>query len=84
MVSDPSSDPAEIELLLSLGYRSLLMIPVIHRGETTGLLEAMATEDRPWTRTEINRARIIANQLAWVIQSNFRVDYPEADQVLES
>ena len=31
----------------------------------------------PWTRTEINRARIVANQLASVFQSFFRVPDPE-------
>jgi GAF domain-containing protein len=36
------------------------------------MVEAMSEEDRPWTRTEINRARIIANQLASVIQNHFR------------
>jgi hypothetical protein len=29
----------------------------------------MSEEERAWTRTEINRARIIANQLAPIIQS---------------
>lgn len=45
------------------------MVPVINRGECLGLVEAMSEEERPWARTEINRARIIANQLASVIQS---------------
>ena len=44
----------------------------VHGGESIGMLEAMAQEERPWTRTEINRARIIANQLGSVIQSVFR------------
>jgi diguanylate cyclase (GGDEF)-like protein len=77
MVGDPLSDRAESELIFSLGFRSLLMVPVVHRGECLGILEAMAYEERPWTRTEINRARIIANQLASVIQSFFRVPDPE-------
>ena len=50
--------------MLELGCRSLLMVPVIRRGETMGLLEAFSGAERPWTRTEINRARIIANQFA--------------------
>ena len=37
----------------------------------------MSEEDRSWARTEINRARIIANQLASVIQSHFRAIEPE-------
>jgi diguanylate cyclase (GGDEF)-like protein len=84
MTADPRADSSEVELLLSLGYRSLIMVPVVHRGESLGIVEAMSEEERPWTRTEINRARIIANQLAWVIQSHFRADDAEADRVLET
>jgi diguanylate cyclase (GGDEF)-like protein len=73
MTGDPRADTAEAELLLSTGYRSLLMVPVVQHGDSLGIVEAMTEEERPWTRTEINRARIIANQLASVIQSLFRV-----------
>lgn len=73
MVGDPRADHREVELMFSLGYRTLLIVPVVHRGESLGIVEAMCQEERPWTRTEMNRARIIANQLASVIQSFFRV-----------
>jgi diguanylate cyclase (GGDEF)-like protein len=76
LVGDPKADPAEVELALSLGYRSVLMVPVIHRGESVGLLEAFSIEERPWTRAEINRARIISNQFASVIEGS--VPAPEA------
>jgi GAF domain-containing protein len=69
LIDDPRADEAEVRLLLKQGFGSLLMVPVILRGETLGIVEAMSEEERPWTRTEINRARIIANQLASVIQS---------------
>ena len=77
MVGDPRADRHEVELMFSLGYRTLLMVPVVNRGESLGLVEAMCHEERPWTRTEMNRARIIANQLASVIQTFFRVPDPE-------
>ena len=77
MLSDPRADRNEIELMFSLGYRTVLMVPVVHRGESLGIVEALCHEERPWTRTEMNRARIIANQLAPVIQSFFRVRDPE-------
>jgi diguanylate cyclase (GGDEF)-like protein len=67
IVGDPSSDPREVELLLSLGERSLLMVPVVMRGESIGIIEAYRPTERPWSRTEINRARVIANQFASVI-----------------
>src|SRR6185437_1667853 len=58
MVGDPLADRAEVELMFSLGDRSLLMVPVVLRGECLGIVEAMCHEERPWARTEINRARI--------------------------
>ncbi len=69
--SDPESDSAEVSLLFELGYRSLLMVPVISRGLTVGLLEAFTEADRPWTRTEINRARVVAHQFGAVVVSWF-------------
>jgi GAF domain-containing protein len=45
------------------------MVPIVLGGESLGVVEAMSEEERPWTRTEINRARIISHQLASVIQS---------------
>lgn len=71
VLSDPDSDSAEAQLLLAFEKRSLLMVPVISRGESLGLLEAYSSYDRPWTRAEINRARVLASQFASVIQALF-------------
>ena len=43
VVGDPGSDPSEVELLLALGERSLLMVPVVSRGESVGIIEAYRT-----------------------------------------
>ncbi len=67
IVGDPESDPSEVDLLLSMGERSLLMVPVISRGESLGIIEAYRSDERSWTRAEINRARVIANQFSSVI-----------------
>jgi diguanylate cyclase (GGDEF)-like protein len=77
MVGDPEADGCEVRFMLSQGYRSMLMVPIVTGGESLGIVEAMSEEERPWTRTEINRARIIANQLASVIQSHFRAGEPD-------
>jgi hypothetical protein len=77
IVGDPDADGAEVRFLLSQGYSSLLMVPIVLGGESLGIVEAMSEEHRSWARTEINRARIIANQLAAVIPSHFRVSVPE-------
>jgi GAF domain-containing protein len=72
LVGDPESDRREVELLLSLGYGSLLIMPVVSRGESLGIVEAYSKVERPWTRAEINRARIISNQFGSVILAIFR------------
>jgi diguanylate cyclase (GGDEF)-like protein len=73
VLSDPDSDPAETELLLAHGQRSLLMVPVVSHGESLGLLEAYSRNDRPWSRREITLARVVANQLAAVGERMFSV-----------
>ena len=72
LVGDPEADRREVELLLSLGHRSLLIVPVVSRGESLGIVEAYSKAERPWTRAEINRARIISNQFGSVILALFR------------
>jgi EAL domain-containing protein (putative c-di-GMP-specific phosphodiesterase class I) len=72
LVGDPEADPQEVGLLLSLGLRSLLIVPVISHGETLGIVEAYSQSERPWTRAQINRARIISNQFGSVMQVVFR------------
>ncbi len=68
LASDPGADLGEVSLLGKLGFQSLLMVPVVCRGERLGLFEAYSTRERPWTRGEINRARIISYQLGSVLE----------------
>jgi diguanylate cyclase (GGDEF)-like protein len=68
LASDPGADLGEVSLLGKLGYQSLLMVPVICRGDRIGLFEAYSGRERPWTRSEINRARIISYQLGSVLE----------------
>jgi diguanylate cyclase (GGDEF)-like protein/PAS domain S-box-containing protein len=67
LVSDPAADPAEVRLLLDLGYRSLLMVPLVAGARNIGTLEASAVEERPWSRSQIHSARILGYQLAHVL-----------------
>ena len=45
-VSDQRADPGERELLREEGYCSLLMLPLVGRGEVVGLMEVFDAEDR--------------------------------------
>jgi diguanylate cyclase (GGDEF)-like protein len=53
----------ELGLLGASGFRSMLMVPIVGCGRTHGLLAAFSRAERPWSRTETNRARLIAYQL---------------------
>jgi transcriptional regulator with GAF, ATPase, and Fis domain len=59
------SDQEEVEthFLEQSGHGSLLMVPVSFAGETIGLLEVMRRVERAFTRSQTNRARIVALQL---------------------
>jgi EAL domain-containing protein (putative c-di-GMP-specific phosphodiesterase class I) len=69
VAGDPAADPAELTLLEELGFRSGLLVPVLAGGRSVGLLEAYSREERPWTRTEVNRARIVSYQLGAALQT---------------
>jgi diguanylate cyclase (GGDEF)-like protein len=68
-VGDPTADAREVDLLLRLGQRALLMVPVVAAGRSLGMLEVFRVAERPWSRADVNRARVIANQFAPVIGS---------------
>lgn len=44
--ADESADLRERQLLAEEGYRSLLMLPLVGRGEVVGVMEVFAAEDR--------------------------------------
>jgi diguanylate cyclase (GGDEF)-like protein len=67
---DPAADQAELRLLAETGYASLLMAPIVSRGETVGLLEIYRTTARPWAGGEIDTARLLAYALGPVLQTD--------------
>ena len=64
-VDDPRADPAEVAELRAGGDRSLLMVPLVYRGESIGLLEASdARRARSYSRQELRLCQAIAGQAA--------------------
>jgi GAF domain-containing protein len=61
------NEEVETHFLEQSGHGSLLMVPVAFGGETIGLLEVMRRLERAFTRSQTNRARIIALQLGGTI-----------------
>jgi diguanylate cyclase (GGDEF)-like protein/PAS domain S-box-containing protein len=68
LAGDASADPAERAALEALGYRSLLRMPVCCEDRVVGALEAYSREERPWSRFEIRRARMISHQLGAAVE----------------
>jgi diguanylate cyclase (GGDEF)-like protein/PAS domain S-box-containing protein len=63
LAGDPHADPFAVDELRARGFSSRLALPIAHGGETLGYLEACCRDERPWSRFEIARARIITHQL---------------------
>src|SRR4051812_33077200 len=67
LVSDPGADLGELAVLGRSGHRSMLLLPLVGHGEVTGVLMVLGAVERPFTRVETSRARIIAHQLGGVL-----------------
>jgi GAF domain-containing protein len=78
LASDPHADPAELQSMAMGAMKSMIKLPITARGQTTGMLAIRSGRERPWTRTEIYRARLISHQLGAVLDSLLRVS-PEPD-----
>jgi diguanylate cyclase (GGDEF)-like protein len=67
--SDASADLGELTLLARSGHHSVLIAPIVAHGDVVGLMLAFADSERPWTRAETSRARIVGHQLGAVIEA---------------
>jgi diguanylate cyclase (GGDEF)-like protein len=67
LVGDAASDPAEVALLERAGHQAVLMVPLVFGGRDVGLLELYRRHALPWSSGEIERAQLLAHQLAAVM-----------------
>jgi diguanylate cyclase (GGDEF)-like protein len=68
LLSDATADLGELSLLGRSGHGSMLLAPVVSHGDVTGVMIALSTAERPWTRAETSRARIVGHQLGAVLE----------------
>ena len=62
---DPAADPHELRELVRGGDRSLLMVPLVFRGESIGLVELMDhVRERRYSRQELRICTAVAGQAA--------------------
>ena len=64
-VGDPAADPHELRELVREGDKSLLMVPLVFRGTSIGLIELMDHErERRYSRQELRICTAVAGQAA--------------------
>jgi len=67
VIGDPESDPVEVAELERLGYGAVLMIPVRVGAGRRALVEVYRTVPQAFTSTELDRARVVAQQFGPVL-----------------
>jgi hypothetical protein len=69
-IGDRHADPAETAIMRRYGDKSLLLIPLVHRGSTVGLLEVLdRLRERRFTRQELRLTRALAALAAVALQN---------------
>jgi diguanylate cyclase (GGDEF)-like protein len=68
-VSSPEDDASERALLERRGQKSLLMLPLVARGETIGLMELIDTHDRVWDETDVEFCRALCDTVAAAVRN---------------
>jgi diguanylate cyclase (GGDEF)-like protein len=59
---DPTADVAEVEYMESIGDKSLVMLPLIVRGESIGIVELSATRAHAFTDRDVELAKLLVRE----------------------
>jgi diguanylate cyclase (GGDEF)-like protein len=68
-VSREEDDPAERRLLESRGQKTLLMLPLVARGETIGLMEVIDVEDREFEAYDVDFCQACCDVVAVAVRN---------------
>jgi diguanylate cyclase (GGDEF)-like protein len=64
IAGDPAGDRAELRFLEEVQMGALLLVPVVFDQTAIGLLEIYRRSPQPWTSTQVDQARVLANHVA--------------------
>ncbi|HEU4672620.1 MAG TPA: diguanylate cyclase [Candidatus Limnocylindrales bacterium] len=67
--ADPKADAAEVELLHEIGGRTLVMLPLVAKGESIGLVELTSTTSIAVDAQSLELARTMANEAAMALEN---------------
>lgn len=70
-VDDPAADEAEKELLKAFQWDGVLMVPMLNKGQSVGLMEVYLNDRRhyPFTEEDVTLCQALANQAAVAIEN---------------
>jgi diguanylate cyclase (GGDEF)-like protein len=68
-IGDPNADAGEVALLRNLGFKSLVMVPLVIRNEVTGLLEFYSITEKAYSASSLNLFQTLANQIAAALEN---------------
>ncbi|MGZ4482561.1 MAG: PAS domain S-box protein, partial [Gaiellales bacterium] len=68
-VSNLADDATERALLERHGYRSLLMLPMVSRGETIGLMEIVDVDERRWDAADLEFCQSLCDVVAAAVHN---------------
>ncbi|MEO8463152.1 MAG: diguanylate cyclase, partial [Chloroflexota bacterium] len=68
-VDDPTADPSEASFLREEGFRSLVMVPLIAKGASIGLVEVLSRTGNPFDEARLAVARTMANEGAMALEN---------------
>ncbi len=66
---DPAADPAEVALIVEVGHRSLVMLPLVASGVSIGLAELMSSQAIDLDDDRLGLAMTIANEAAIALEN---------------
>ncbi|MGK2850434.1 MAG: GAF domain-containing protein [Candidatus Limnocylindrales bacterium] len=66
---DPAADQAEVELLVRDGNRTLVMLPLVAKGQAIGLVELFSQSALSWDAERLELAQTMANEAAMALEN---------------
>jgi diguanylate cyclase (GGDEF)-like protein len=66
---DPEADPAEVALMTAEGYRTLIMVPLVAKGQSIGLVELLSKSHLVPEESRLDLARTMANEAAIALEN---------------
>ena len=61
-IDDPGADTAEIDYLRELGHRTMVMLPLVVRGESIGIVELSSTRSKAFSERDVELAKLLARE----------------------